>query len=518
MKSPSLTTAGLVVAGGILGSRILGFARNILLYGLLGRGEETDLYVDAFALPDYLYFLLAGGYLSITLVPILSARLAQGDRYGANQDFTVVLRMVAGGLLLFTALLLFSASALVEWIFPEVNDHSRLTGLVRIALVSQIFFGVGALFAAAQYAQRRFLFPSLAPVIYNLGIIGGGLLGAIFGQASPEAFLWGGLFGAGLGNFALQWWGAHRVGVRLLPRVSWRCPVVGEYFALAFPLMLGQSVVALDEQWPRLFGQAVAEGATAGLHAARQLNMVPVGVIAVAAGVAAYPFLARLFAQQRQAEFNRMVIGSVHTALVPAALATALLLPLALPITRMVYQWGNFGVADTEVVAPLLWWYAISIPCWAAHQIYTRAFYAERQMWVPVGIGSSLTVLTLLSLWWTAFSYGAVGIAATSTLSILAYTLILAGVWHHRHPGVPWGSLLWQLGVASATTGIGVGSVTLLMRWWGVGAASPWQLVVGIPVGLTIYLGWIRFWDLPRFWDRTALSSESDRLSPGTPV
>ena len=70
--SSGIGRAALVVSAGILASRVLGFLRNVVLFGVLGLDTQTDLYVAAFSIPDYLFFLMAGGYLSITLVPILT--------------------------------------------------------------------------------------------------------------------------------------------------------------------------------------------------------------------------------------------------------------------------------------------------------------------------------------------------------------------------------------------------------------------------------------------------------------
>ena len=91
------------------------------------------------------------------------------------------------------------AEPLARLLFPALDppDLDAVVRLTRIVLPAQVFFVSGALFMAAQYVQRRFLIPALAPVVYNLGIIGGGLLGAAIGEPSPDAFIWGALAGAG---------------------------------------------------------------------------------------------------------------------------------------------------------------------------------------------------------------------------------------------------------------------------------------------------------------------------------
>jgi putative peptidoglycan lipid II flippase len=429
----TLGRAALVVSGGILASRLLGFLRDVVLAGLLGRGVEADLYNFAFAIPDYLFFLMAGGYLSITLVPILSRHLAEDDLATTNRAFTSVFRFVAGLMTVATVVTMAAAPALTRLVYPEVDDSllPELVSYVRIILPAQLFFVLGALLMAYQYTHRRFLIPTLAPIVYNLGIIAGGLIGAATGEAGPAGFVWGALIGAIVGNFALQWWGARRDGMRLMAPVGVWNGTVREYLVLALPLMLGQSAVALDEFFVRVFGQFAGEGATAGLQYARRINMVPVGVIAQAAGVASYPFLAGLFAEGRLEEMRRTVVTALRSSLVVAGLGAAGVIGLALPIVRLAYQRGEFSAEDSTFVAGLLVIYGISIPLWAAHQVYTRAFYAQRRMWLPVVVGTVTTILAIPAYLLAGERLGAEGIAAVSVGSMLVYTGAMA-VWWHR--------------------------------------------------------------------------------------
>lgn len=437
--STTLGKAALVVSGGILASRALGFLREVILAAILGAGAQTDIYRAAFTLPDYLFFLMAGGYLTITFVPILSRHLADGDADGINASFTAVVRVVAILMVVLTAVVAIFAHPITQALFSDIPaEHiPELTTLVRIVLPAQVFFVLGSLMMAVQYAHQRFLIPTLAPIVYNLAIILGGLLGALGGRAGPAGFIWGALTGAFLGNFALQWWGAHRLGARLIPAVPFRHPAVTEYFALAFPLMIGQSAVALDEVFYKLFGQLGGEGAIASLGYARQINMVPVGVIAQAAGVASYPFLARLFAEGKLSEMSATVGRAVRSSLAVAGLGAAGVIGLALPIVQIAFQRGRFDPQNTVTVASLLAIYGLSIPMWAAHQVYTRAFYATRRMWLPVVIGTGATVLAVPLYWVSATRLGASGVAIASVTIMALYTTAISLWWHHTTETMP---------------------------------------------------------------------------------
>ncbi len=430
--SKTVGRAALVVSGGILASRLLGYLRSVVIGAQLGIGPESSLYVDAFTIPDYLLFLMAGGYLSITLVPILADRLETEGTEAAASAFNSIFHVVIRLMVFLTAIAFLAAQPITEAVFSakSAEELVRLTSMMRITFISQIFFAAGTLFMAAQYANRRFLIPTLAPLIYNLGIIVGGAIGAVIDKPSPEAFLWGGLFGAFIGNFAVQWWGANRTGIRLSTVFSIHHPAIPEYFKMAIPLMIGQTVVALDEQWPRVIGQFGSEGAEAGLAWARQLNMLPVGVIAQAAGVAAYPFLAGLVARRQYPELHKTVVRSARAAIAVGALAAGLVASMAPTLVRIAYQYGNFRSEDTEFVGELLAVFAISIPFWAAHQVYTRAFYALRRMWIPVIIGTAVTCGVVPAMLWMVHRWDAIGVAIGSTVGIAFYTALVAISWH----------------------------------------------------------------------------------------
>ena len=234
-------TAALVVSGSVLLSRLLGLARETLLASLIGVNVEGDLYRQAFTIPDFLNYLLAGAYLTITLIPILSRHLERGDGAALDRAFSSVFRFTLITILALTALMWVGTDWFVSLMFPEVvADHDRLVSLTRLVLPAQVFLVLGALLMAVQYTHRRFLVPALAPVIYNLAIIIGGLASAVVGEASPEGFLWGAVIGSAIGNFGLQWYGARRTGVRMVP-VPRGQSSVGEYLLLALPLMVGQS-------------------------------------------------------------------------------------------------------------------------------------------------------------------------------------------------------------------------------------------------------------------------------------
>lgn len=484
-------TAAAVVATSVLLSRLLGLVRDSLIAGLIGAGPEADLYFDAFLIPDTLNYLLAGAYLTITLVPILSRHLEDGDHERASRAFTSVFRFVAIAILGLTAVMWIFAPQFVGLLFPEIDDAARLTSLTRLVLPAQVFLVVGALLMAVQYTHKRFLYPSIAPLVYNLGIIAGGLVGLANGDPSPESFLIGAVVGAAVGNFGLQWLGARKTPTWFTSTRGESA--VGEYLVLAIPLMVGQSVAVLDEQFVRLFGQ-IEEGATAALTFARRLNMVPVGVIAQAAGVAAFPFLASLAARGANDELIETTGRAARKTLFVAAAATAGLVVLARPAVSLIYEYGRFTSDDAALVARLLTIYAFSIPAWGMHQLLVRHFYAKRKMWTPVLIGTVFS-LVAIPVWLGLYEWiGVEGFALASTLVMIGYALAMLVAWGYDSGWAAVGRLApaFARGMIAAAAAGGVGWLlvdTLIGDEAMTFASALWVGLIGGVTTLAAFLG-----------------------------
>src|SRR5262249_13754854 len=187
-------------------------------------------------------------------------------------------------------------------------------------LPAQIFFYVGGIVSAVLLSKRLFLYPALAPLLYNLSIILGGVLfSAKLGIAS---LAYGALAGAFLGPFFINAVGAAQTGMRYQPSFDIRHEGFREWVRLSIPLMLGVSLVAADE-WIMRFFAAGGTGDITRLNYAKRLFAVPIAVLGQATGQASLPFFARLFGEQRNTEFATAVSQSVYRVSAAGFLASA---------------------------------------------------------------------------------------------------------------------------------------------------------------------------------------------------
>jgi putative peptidoglycan lipid II flippase len=338
-----------------------------------------------------------------------------------------------------TAALWWWAEPLVALQFPHFDAPTQaLTAhLTRIVLPAQIFFITGGIINATLLARGRFGAAAAAPLIYNAGIIAGGLLLAPRHGLGVEGFAWGAVAGAVLGPFLAPLIDARR-HVRLGVRVDLGDRAFLRYLAVAAPLMFGQTLLTVDEWYGRWFGALLAPGTVAHLAYARRLMQVPVAVVGQAIAAAALPTLARLWAEDREDEFQHLVLRTLQAGLALAVLGGAAVIVLAQPTVRLVYQHGAFTTADTTQVARLLTVFCLAVPAWIAQEIAVRAFYARGDTWRPMLLGSVIAVAAIPLYVILAKRFGAVGIAAAGAIgmSVNALATVLLARWLHGGPSL----------------------------------------------------------------------------------
>lgn len=417
--------AALIMGMSVLLSRFMGLFRDKVISWQFGAGGETDLYFAAFVLPDFLNYLLAGGYVSITLIPLL-AKLMEEDRENAWRFFSAVFLWAGTVVAVLSLILWIFAPYIVPYLAPGFTEPqlARLTEFLRIILPAQVCFLPGACFTALLYIRRQFAVPALIPLIYNGMILLCGVALPHFGIAEGmEGFCWGVLLGAFLGSLYLPYCAAKSGGI-VLYRV-WKHPYLKRFLLLALPLMLGQSIVVLDEQFIRVFGSMAGTGEVSLLSYARRIMMVPVGVVAQAAGVASFPFLASLFAKKDMENFCLTLHKAIKNTLIIVIPLTAYLVAAAMPVLGLIFEGGRFGPEDTLAAAPYLQIMLLAVPFWCIQQILGRAFYAMENTKTPAAVGSVITVLLLPVYYVASPIFGGTAIAFLTAFSVFLYAIVM---------------------------------------------------------------------------------------------
>jgi putative peptidoglycan lipid II flippase len=440
-------SATLLLMGTVMASRVIGYAREAYIAYAFGAGSQTDAYVAAFTLPDFLNYIVAGGAASITFISIYTRFLAEKREADAKKTFSIIITVMTAVLVAGTILTEIYAPQFVRWFVKGFSPEKieLCIHLTRILLPAQIFFYVGGVVSAVLLSHRLFLFPAFGPLIYNMFIIGGGVVaGRHLGIAS---LAYGALVGSFVGPFLASVIGAARIGTGFRPSFDVTNPAFREWLRLSVPLMLGVSLVAADD-WILRHYAASGVGDIARLNYAKRLFGVPIAVLGQATGQASLPFFARLFNERRLQDFERIVNDSIYRVGAASMLASAWMMGAALPLIDLVYRRGRFNFADTQATAVYFFWFSISLLCWAAQGLYARAFYAAGDTLTPMTAASIITVASLPMYSFLYRVFGVIGLAWASDIGILTNLVVLA-LLLHRLKFVSLSGLRWdELGKA----------------------------------------------------------------------
>ena len=482
-ETRKIVIASAIWAVSIFISRVMGLVREQIIGRTLGASREADIYFASFTLPDFLNYLLAAGALSIVFIPMFVEYLERGDKEGGWRAFSVIANFVLVAGAIGVALLAMFARPLAGVVAPGFTDPAAvdtLVRLMRIILPAQIFHVIGGLLSASLQARDRHLLPAMAPLVYSACIIAGGLGGAYQAGLGAEGFAWGVLAGSVLGPFGLPLYGCLRAGMRWYPILSFFDRDLRRYLWLSFPIMIGFSIVVVDEWIIKNQASYLAEGALSHLQYGRTLMKVPIGVFGMAAGVASYPTLSRLVADGDVVEAYAVLCRAVRSMLIAIFAAQVCLTLAGFEAAYLIWAAfsSRFTAADADSTATVLGFLCIGLAGWAAQTVISRGFYALGSTWLPTIVGT-IVAFAMVPLYVVLRQYGgAIGLAMASSVAILTYVLLLGWLQFRRFkreaeardatlddtPGML-GAALQMAVAASIAIGAGWGVRIWLLGW-----------------------------------------------------
>ncbi|MFZ0705292.1 MAG: murein biosynthesis integral membrane protein MurJ [Candidatus Korobacteraceae bacterium] len=446
----SAFSATLLLMSSVMLGRIIGYLREMYVAWAFGAGPKTDAYVAAFTLPDFLFYILAGGTASITFISIYTRQISQNRDREAQEAFNSTITIMTVVIIFGTILVEIFTPQFERLLFPHFTAEQMqlCVYLTRILLPGQIFFYAGGVVSAVLLSRRMFLYPALSPVIYGASIILGGLIGAH--RFGITALAYGALVGSFIGPFLINAIGAANAGLGYRLNFNWRNREFREWVRLSIPLMLGVSLVSADDWILRYFASGGA-GDITRLNYAKRLFALPISIIGQAAGQASMPFFAKLFGEGRRVDFADSVNKSVYRISAVSLLVTALMIPAALPFVDLAFRRGRFTFGDSLSTSVYFAWFSLSLALWSAQALYSRGFYAAGNTITPM-IASTVITAVSLPIYAAMFhKLDVTGLVMASDIGILMHTVTLAWLLH-RAKLVPLRGLPWTgLGKAFAT-------------------------------------------------------------------
>jgi putative peptidoglycan lipid II flippase len=458
-------SATLLLVTTIMLSRVVGFLREWYIAWAFGATSVTDAYNAGFTIPDWVNYLAAGGTASITFVSIYTRFLAEKREEDAQKTFSVIVTIMTAVLGIGIIAAEIFAPQLVRLMFGKFkpDELALCVHITRILLPAQLFFYVGGVASAVLLARRMFLLPAIGPLFYSGGIILGGVL---FSRTSLgiSALAYGGVAGCFLGIFLINAIGAKRAGVHYRVSFDFRNPAFREWVRLSIPLMLGVSLVTVDD-WILRYFAASSVGDITRLNYAKRLFQVPIAVLGQAASQASLPFFARLFGEKKFEEFGATVNSSIYRIVAAALIACSFMIAAALPLVDLAYRWGRLHFSDSTMIALYFLVFSLSLAFWSAQGLYARAFYAAGNTLIPM-VASTIITLASLPVYWILFHrLSTVGLVIASDVGIAANCCAMAILLHQRRL-VSLGSLQWdEIGKALVTSVVAAGAARFVARY-----------------------------------------------------
>ena len=433
------------MVGSLFLSRVLGILRDTAMTTKFGIGGNTDAYRLAFAIPDAIFFLIAGGALSTAFIPIFSSFLHTEREDDAWELFNVVVTVMSIAVVILVAAAWICAPWLIQH-YAAGKDPALfplIVRMTRIVLPAQFAFFIGGLLIGTLYARQRFAMPGLAPNIYNIGIIAGAFVVSAFVTPGIVGMSWGALVGAFAGSLLLPLWAVYRLGGRYRPSLNLRAPGVNTVFKLMLPVVLGLSLPAVYGLIMQSLASKYPVGINTAVDLSNKLMQAPLGIFGQSLALAAFPALTQFFAQKRMDMFRDQLASSMRTVLYLSLPATAIIAALSRQIVQVAFGYGKTSPADLIPTAHCLQFFTIGICAWCLHPVLMRSFYAMHKSLMPIVIGTITTLLfiglyfllqPLFPLSRTGVTTGYLAMPLSGSLAAIAMVFAL-GILAYRDTG-----------------------------------------------------------------------------------
>lgn len=403
-QTKTVTFAAVLLAASSLISRLLGLVRDRLLAGNFGAGEELDIYFAAFRIPDFVYGILIMGGVAAVFLPVFSEYFRK-SREDAWKFANNLLNCFLISLILICGILAFFTPWIIDLIAPGFSQENKelAVTLTRIMFVSPIFLGISSMFSGVLHYFDRFFAYSLAPIIYNLGIIFGILfLVPVFG-------LYGLAYGVILGaffHFIIQLPAAKKSGYKYLPVLNFKNFGLTKVFRLMIPRTVGAAAYHVNLIVVTAIASTLTAGSIAVFNFANNLQYVPVGLIGVSFSLAAFPVLSRAWAAGLKEEFFKAFSSSFRQILFLIIPASLLIFILRAQIVRLILGTGEFGWLETRLTAACLGIFCLGIIASSFVPFLARVFYSFQDTKTPVIISLFSMAINVLLCFLFVFFLG----------------------------------------------------------------------------------------------------------------
>jgi putative peptidoglycan lipid II flippase len=388
----------LTVGAWTMASRVLGFARDILIAARLGAGPVADAFFVALKLPNLFRRLFGEGAFNSAFVPAFAGALVKDGR-AAAQDLAERMGTLLGlwlGLLTVVGFVFMPQviGALAPGFVSNPDKFALAVDLTRITFGYLPLICLTALVSGVLNALDRFAAAAAAPVFFNL-LLMSALVGLSPYVATPGHALAWGVLASGFVQLGLVWWAAQRAGMALGFRKPALTPPVVQVLRRMVPGVFGAGITQINLAVDVIIASLLPSGAVSYLYYADRVAQLPLGVVGAALGTALLPLLSRQLRSGQRLSAHRSLNRGVELALLLTLPAAAGLAAAAGPIIAALFQRGAFGEAAAAASAAALMAYAFGLPAFVLVKVFAPGFFARGDTATPVKVGLFTVALNL---------------------------------------------------------------------------------------------------------------------------
>ncbi len=426
----------------VFASRILGLIREQVFAGLFGAGLFVDAFVVAFRIPNLLRDLFAEGALSSAFVTVFTDydnKKGREEAFRLASNLIVALALILG--IIITVGIIFSQDIvnLIAPDFVQVPGKTVLTTIMtRIMFPFLLLISLAAVVMGILNAMDKFFIPSIASAFFNIGSIVGGVtlyfLMPYFGQPRIVGMAIGTLIG-GMLQLTIQMPSLFKLGFRWIPHLDFRDRGLRRIMMLMVPATIGLSATQVNIFINTYFAASCVEGSVSWLNYAFRIMYLPVGLFGVAVSIAALPVISRHasnndMVQLKSTYTSSLVLSFMFT--IPASFGLAF---LSEPITRLIFEHGQFNPHDTIMTAQALTFYAIGLFAYSSIKITVPVFYALRDIKYPIIASFMAVALNIVVILLTIGFLQHRAIALSTSLMAIFNFIFLSFVLYQKLEG-----------------------------------------------------------------------------------
>ena len=510
-KSKTIASGAIVIGIASCASRLLGMFRDRILAGQFGAGDILDIYYAAFRIPDLVFNLLILGALSAGFIPVFTYYLKkkEGKNSEAWKLANSILNITALGTIIICLILFAFSSLIVPLVVPGFKGEKLKATIVltRIMLLSPIFLGLSNIISGILNSFKRFFVYSLAPIMYNIGII----IGAVF------FVKWWGISGLALGvvlgaflHLAIQIPTAVHLGYRWQATLDFLHPGIRQIGRLMIPRTLSLATSQINFLAITIIASTLTAGSLSVFNFANNLQSFPLGIFGISFAIAAFPALSEFAIEKKTKEFVRNLSETIRQILFLIIPSSVLLFVLRAQIVRVILGTGNFDWQDTVLTLECLGVFALSLFAQALIPLLSRAFFSYEDSKTPFLISLCSVIFNITTALILVKILGIVGLVLAFSISSILNMSLLAIFLRRKIGSVDEKRIIltaFKIGIASVLAGISCYNMLYLIAPLVNMQTGFGVLIQGVTAGLVgigayLFFSWLlKIKELSVFWN-----------------